>query len=129
MYADSFTCQNFPGSCSSYVFYAVDVALKTWQQHIHKQQLSQQEITLTLPAAQPTASKHCNFRLSYTDTYLCSKSAFSALTLLVGRQEGQPASKKKTWVVGCWHGYLSEARCRLAYGPADATATHCLLLQ
>ena len=33
------------------------------------------------------------------------------------------------WVVGCWHGYLSGARCRLAYGPADATATHCLLLQ
>ena len=35
----------------------------------------------------------------------------------------------KNWVVGCWHGYLSGARWRLAYGPADATATHCLLLQ
>ena len=35
----------------------------------------------------------------------------------------------KNWVVGCWHGYLFGARCRLAYGPADATATHCLLLQ
>ena len=35
----------------------------------------------------------------------------------------------KNWVVGRWHGYLSGARCRLAYGPADATATHCLLLQ
>ena len=33
----------------------------------------------------------------------------------------------KNWVVGCWHGYLSGARCRLAYGPADATATNCLL--
>ena len=54
--------------------------------------------------------------------------AFSALTLLVGRQEGHPACKK-LGVVGCWHGYLSGARCRLAYGPADATATHCLLLQ
>ena len=54
--------------------------------------------------------------------------AFSALTLLVGRQEGHPACKK-TRVVGYWHGYLSGARCRLAYGPADATATHCLLLQ
>ena len=51
--------------------------------------------------------------------------AFSALTLLVGRQEGHPACKK-TRVVGCWRGYLSGARCRLAYGPADATATHCL---
>ena len=53
--------------------------------------------------------------------------AFSALTLLVGRQEGHPACKKR--VVGCWRGYLSGARCRLAYVPADATATHCLLLQ
>ena len=32
-------------------------------------------------------------------------------------------------VVRCWRGYLSGARCRLAYVPADATATHCLLLQ
>jgi len=48
--------------------------------------------------------------------------AFSALTLLVGRQEGHPACKKLS-------GYLSGARCRLAYGPADAIATHCLLLQ
>jgi len=53
--------------------------------------------------------------------------AFSALTLLVGRQEGHPACKKR--VVGCWRGYLSGARCRLAYVPADASATHYLLLQ
>ena len=33
------------------------------------------------------------------------------------------------FLVGCWRGYLSGARCRLAHGPADATATHCLLLQ
>ena len=39
--------------------------------------------------------------------------AFSALTLLVGRQEGHPACKNR--VVECWRGYLSEARCRLAY--------------
>jgi len=42
--------------------------------------------------------------------------AFSALTLLVGRQEGHPACINR--VVGCWHGYLSGARCRPAYGPA-----------
>ena len=52
--------------------------------------------------------------------------SFSALTLLVGRQEGHPACKN--WAVRCWRGYLSGARCRLAYGLADATATHCLLL-
>jgi len=52
---------------------------------------------------------------------------FSALSLLIGRQEGHPACKN--WVVGCWRGCLSGARCRLACGPAYATATHCLLLQ
>ena len=26
-------------------------------------------------------------------------------------------------MVGCWHGYLSGAKCRLAYGPADATVS------
>jgi len=31
----------------------------------------------------------------------------------------------KNWAVGCWCGYLSVARCRLAYGPGGATATHC----
>jgi len=56
------------------------------------------------------------------------QAAFSALMLLVGRQEGHPRPVKN-WAVGCWRGYLSGARCRLAYGPADATATHCLLLQ
>ena len=37
-------------------------------------------------------------------------SAFSALTLLVGWQEGHPACKKLSG--GCWHGYLTGARCR-----------------
>jgi len=49
--------------------------------------------------------------------------AFSALTLLVRWQEGHPVCKNR--VVGCW---LSGGRCRLACGPDDATATHCLLL-
>ena len=45
--------------------------------------------------------------------------AFSALTLLVGRQEGHPACKKR--VVWYWHSYLSGARCRLAYGQLPLT--------
>ena len=53
--------------------------------------------------------------------------AFSALTLLVGRQEGHPACKKLSGEV--LRGYLSGARCKLAYGPADTTASRCLLLQ
>ena len=56
-------------------------------------------------------------------------SAVSALTLLVGWQEGKGIRPVENRVVGYWRGYLSGARCRLAYGPADATATHCLLLQ
>jgi len=40
-------------------------------------------------------------------TLLSVQNAFSALTLLVERQEGHPACKKR--VVGYWHGYLSGA--------------------
>jgi len=32
-------------------------------------------------------------------------------------------------LVGCWHDYVSGSRCRFAYGPADATASHYLFLQ
>ena len=39
---------------------------------------------------------------------------------LGGRKGIRPV---KTWVVGCWCGYLSGSRCRLAYGPADATVS------
>ena len=60
-----------------------------------------------------------------TDAF--SACAFSALTLLAGWQEGHPACKKLS--CGVLHGYQSGARCRLAYGPADATAAHYLLLQ
>ena len=44
---------------------------------------------------------------------------------LGGRKSIRPV---KNWVVRCWCGYLFGTRCRLAHGPADATATHCLLL-
>ena len=34
----------------------------------------------------------------------------------------------KKWMMRCWHGYLSGARCKwFAYGPADATATHSII--
>ena len=56
--------------------------------------------------------------------------AFSALTLLVGQQEEHPACKKAEWWGSAMVVYVDcGARCRLAYGPADAAATHCLLLQ
>jgi len=53
--------------------------------------------------------------------------SFSALTLLVGWQEGHLACKKTEWwpLVGCWHSYLFGRGADNAYDPADATATHC----
>jgi len=48
--------------------------------------------------------------------------AFSALTLLVGRQEEHPACNKVS------SGFLSGMRQQMvAYGPADATGTWCIL--
>jgi len=44
-------------------------------------------------------------------TLLFEQLAFRALTLLVGLQVGHPAWKN--WVIRCWCGYLSGARCRL----------------
>jgi len=40
---------------------------------------------------------------------------------LGGRKGIRPVNN---WVVGCRRGYLSVVRCRIAYSPADATATH-----
>jgi len=54
--------------------------------------------------------------------------AFSALTLLVGWQEGHPACKKTEWW-GAGVDICLERGADLHFGPADATATHCLLLQ
>ena len=87
---------------------------------------SAQQINLTRCKAKPVGSSPAYLprRLLITVNWF----TFSALTLLVGQQEGHPACKK-TWVVAYWHGFLSGVRRRLAYGPADATATHCLLLQ
>jgi len=53
--------------------------------------------------------------------------AFSALTLLVGQQEEHPACKKLSGEVLVWLCVWSEVHtCTF---PADATATHYLLLQ
>jgi len=49
---------------------------------------------------------------------------FDAVCCAAGR-----ASGLKKVSGGALRGYLSAAMCRLACGPPDATATHCLLLQ
>ena len=66
---------------------------------------------------------------SYTRLlYLTLLILFYLLAILFGRQEGHPACKK-TERSGAGVVIMSGATCRLAYGTADATATHCLLLQ
>ena len=75
---------------------------------------------ITMPA--PHHSILLRARCSYCLQCYCLI-AFSASTLLVGRQEGHPACKKYG-VMRCWCGYLSGARCKwFSYGSADATAT------
>ena len=49
-------------------------------------------------------AKHCS------TPYLWSEDAFSALTLLVGRQEGHPACKKTEWWVLVWLSVWSEVQ-------------------
>jgi len=75
----------------------------------------------------------CNYMyvcMSVYMLYFCMllfPSVFDTVGWAAGRASGiRPV---KNWAVGCWRGYLSGARCRLAYGPDDANATHCLLLQ
>jgi len=66
--------------------------------------------------------------------------AFSALTPLVGWQEGHPACKKLSGGLLAWLSVWSEVQTCIwpiiiiiitiiIIGPADAAATHCLLLQ
>ena len=67
------------------------------------------------------------YRLRQITKHVRNMSAFSALTLLVGRQEGHLACKKLSGEVLAW---LSVWRgVQTCICPANATATHCLLLQ
>ena len=70
-----------------------------------------------------------NTMLSVYSLLVCLLIAFCALTLLVGRQEGHPACKKLSGEVQAWLSVWSEMQTYGPYGPADATSTHCLLLQ
>jgi len=60
--------------------------------------------------------------------FLFLTNAFSALTLLVGWQEGHPACKKLSGGVLAWLSVWSEVQTSMPLA-ADATATDCLLLQ
>jgi len=72
------------------------------------------------------ANKHDSVILSANYFYLLSLPSVLWHWWLSGRKGIWPVKNR---VVGFWHGYLSGARCRFAYGPPDATATHYLLLK
>jgi len=63
----------------------------------------------------------------FEDLFAYYTLAFSALTLLVGQQEWHPACEKLSGGMLAWLSVSGQVR--FAYGPADATATHYLLLQ
>jgi len=91
----------------------------------------QEHMTVTAENCQCLCVWSNNFSFYCLSSFSVKVSAFSALMQLVGRLEGHPACKKLNggvlaWL-SVWHGY--GVRCRLAYGPADAIATHCLLHQ
>jgi len=65
----------------------------------------------------------CKLAEQYFSIVLLLFFSFSALMLLVRWKEGHPTLKKLGGGMLAW---LFGIRCRLAYGPADATATHYL---
>jgi len=73
------------------------------------------------------------YRISHDLSQDCLQFIVGSISLrcfgAVGWAAGRASGLQKNRVMGCWRGYLSGARCRLAYGSADASVTHCLLLQ
>ena len=94
----------------------------------------QNKFSLTLlPMLLPTSRTQVCFYLCLLSILFFSGSLFCCFLVYIwlpsvlwrcwlgGRKGIRPV---KNGVVRWWHGYLSGARCRLAYGPADVTATH-----
>ena len=100
------------------------------QQSVHRGQCMQWACHAIVRHNSVTPSQCTSHLTDYNCNWLvnnnCSLSSVLWCCWLGGRKGIRPL---KNWVVGCWRGYLSGARCRLAYGSADATATHCLVLQ
>ena len=69
-------------------------------------------VQLSNSTAAPASSATVQFPALYSYFCLCSQNLSTRIFSYVFMP---------VWVVVFWHGYLSGARCRLAYGPADAT--------
>jgi len=90
----------------------------------HKYTISSEKYHLSRVRAFKYGKTHCQHCLFLLFNKQCENDVsvvvvcvFSALMLLVGRQEGHPAYKKLSGGVLAW--FVSGARCRLACGPAD----------
>jgi len=78
-----------------------------------------------LGTPEPHPKRHLDWFSHFCAAHGYVQIAFSALTLLVGRQQGHPACKKLSGGVLAWLSVWSEVQT----DPADATATDCLWLQ
>ena len=97
-------------------------SVSIWQSRVASLWLGLQKIKVKNPQNKGSLLGKIEWLQKITAFNIHSFFAFSVLTLLVGRQEEHPACKN--WVMRCWCGYLSGARCKLfAHGPADATAS------
>jgi len=74
----------------------------------------------------PSGCRYCKTQSNYIHLFTMMTVTVVLRCWLGDRKGIRPV---KNWVVGCLCGCLSGARCSFAYGPADATATHYLLLQ
>jgi len=114
-------------SCSKHHSVKIDNknVLKRWVWPISFR-VAKMQIQFMLCSYFTVITYNTNLHFSWSVYCTCTLPSVLWHCWLGGRKGIRPV---KNWVVGCWRGYLSAARCRLAYGPADATATHCLLLQ
>jgi len=96
------------------------------KQPLHSRDVTDSEFVFQIRRYRDTGNEVTQLGYMYNTDNSC---AFSALTLLVGH----PACKKN-WVVGCWHGNLSGAKCRLHMAQlmplcVCVTTRHCCTIQ
>jgi len=84
------------------------------------------DVLATVVVTAAAGSHTCNICVNVLSNFVYSLLCLQCFDAVGGRQEPHPACKKLSGRMLVW---LSGMRFRLAYGPADATATHYLLLQ
>ena len=116
--------QNSPKSTSAWNFHPA-VTLKILPRQVDR--ISSTKLVDGRACGSHLRRRCCTAHIPYLLTYLLTQFFNGRMPFLSPNQLQRQSIESE--MVRCWCGYLSGARCRLAYGPADATATHCLLLQ